>query len=1075
MKKIILLTGLLIGFLSYVSNLTAQTTAIIKGRVIDAATNEVMPFVNVVEIDDRGRFVVGTVADINGNFVIKVKDLNDSIQVSFIGYKKFMFKIDNRTKIDVTLEQESQTLAEVKITASKIGNDGFTQVRDRATAVTRMELKEMKSVMSTTVEEMMQGRMGNVDITSISGDPGSGLNIRIRGTASLNARNQPLIVVNGIPYDASFDESFDFGSADVQKFGNLIDVSPEDIESVEVLKDAASTAVWGSKASNGVIMIKTKRGSKSKPRFEATFKTTVAKEPDQIPMLDAKDYARLMLEEHYNVERTSVSAVTPWTSQEIAFNPLYREYWNFNQNTDWVKEITQDALTNQLDFSVRGGGEKTKYKMSVGYFDEGGTTVGNRLKKLTLNSSLDYDLSSKLQLKTDIMFTRYDQDANYDKGVGNVRSVAYKKMPNMSIYERNDSNETHGEYFIPSSTIQGDAKSSYNPVAFVNLGVNNKLKDNARALFNLKYTILPNLIYNSTITLDIFDSKQNEFLPYGALGFGDTGDGITNHAFNEFQKKSTMFTINQVIFTPKLPKEHNLNFMTQFDTQEEINRRLTVESSKSASPFIQQPVGDKHLESLSSAYSKIRSLGLFVTSNYVYNDKYIFMVGAKGEGTSKFSANSRWGIFPTVSVAWRISNEPFLKNVKAINELKLRSSWGQSGNQPTSQDLYFNKYQSTSDYAYLDMQGVRPMGLELTKLKWETIDQINVGMDFSGFNERFSFQVDVYKKKTLDLYLKNSSIPSSAGYSSMDLNEGEMENRGVEFNMDFSIVKTEDILVDLNFNVSKNQNMVIRLPENFRLEKGNVMNNGEYLIKVEAGVPMGGFYGYKYKGVYPTNADAVVIDELGNQVKNLNGYTFNMRHDLYTFMGGDANYADMNHDGSIDRLDIVYLGQLNPDFIGGGGLKLKYKNVVLNSFFNFKVGQKIINQTRMDTEKMSGHENQSMAVTWRWRRPGDSTDMPRALYGSGYNWLGSDRFVEDGSFMRLKTLSLSYDFNENFCKKIKVRSLKMYTTGYNLFTWTNYSGQDPDVAVPSDPTVLPKDESRTPPSIRIMFGINVEF
>lgn len=475
MKKTILLSGLIICLLSGFNNALGQS-AIIKGKIIDSETLETLVGVNIVEIDKNNRFISGTVSDFNGNYVFKVSDANNIVQVSFIGYTKQTFLVEGRTQIDVNLEPEAFTLDEITVVGAKMGNDGVTSVRDRGTAVTRLELEGMKSIMSTSVEDMLQGRVGNVDISSVSGDPGAGLNIRIRGTASLNARNQPLIVINGIPYDANIEDNFDFASADIEKFGSLIDVSPEDIESIEVLKDAASTAVWGSRASNGVLMIQTKRGVKSKPIFEYTFKHTAAFEPDPIPMLDGAGYARLITEEHYNVTYNTFS------SQEIAFDPEWDQYYNYSQNTNWIKEITQTALTQQHDFSVRGGGEKTRYNLSMGFFDEGGTTVGNNLKKLNLRSSLDYDLSSKLQFKTDVMFTRYDQDNNYDAedpeygSWKSLRSVAYRKMPNLSIYDRDTSNIHYGEYFTPYSTLQGNARDAYNPVAFANLGSQNRVK-----------------------------------------------------------------------------------------------------------------------------------------------------------------------------------------------------------------------------------------------------------------------------------------------------------------------------------------------------------------------------------------------------------------------------------------------------------------------------------------------------------------------------------------------------------------------------------------------------------------------
>ncbi|MBN1927447.1 MAG: SusC/RagA family TonB-linked outer membrane protein [Prolixibacteraceae bacterium] len=1076
MRRIILLTGLLIGMIIS-GSVYAQQSVIIKGHVTDKITLEDLAFVNVVEIDKNGRNVTGTVTDINGNYVLKVRDLNNSVQISFIGYEKYIFSIGKETTYDVALEPASTSLGEITIEAERLGNDGYTKVRDRATAVTSMEFKEMKAEMSTTVEEMLQGRLGNVDITQVSGDPGAGLNIRIRGTSTLNARNNPLIVINGIPYDAEFDENFDFGAADVEKFGNLIDVSPEDIESIEVLKDAASTAVWGSKASNGVLMIRTKRGIKSKPIFEYTVKSTIGWEPEPIPMLDGAGYARLITEAHYNDSRNE------FYSDEIAFDPEWEHYNNYSQNTNWVKEITRTALTMQHDFSVRGGGEKSRYNMSVGFFDEEGTTIGNRLQKLNLRSSLDYTLSTKLQFTTDIMYTRYDQDATYDVedqefGRKLLRSVAYKKMPNLSIFDRDSLNNFTGEYFTPSSTLQGTAREVYNPVAFANLGEHKRIKDNARALFSLRYIIAEGLTLNSTVTLDIFDMKIDKFLPFKAIGY-NYGDDITNRAVNEFSKKSSIYTFNKLVYQPQLGKDHELSMMAQFDTEETINRWFKTETSQSASPYINQPVGDKHLVYFGASYTKFRSMGLFATTSYKFKDKYIMMLGAKYEGNSRFSSDSRWGLFPTISAAWRISEEPFLKFVDFIDDLKIRGSWGQSGNSPTDNYLYFNTYTAGSDISYIDMQGVKPGGIELTSLKWETIDQFNLGFSFFGLDDRMNIEFDIYKKKTLDLYLKNSGIPNSTGFGSIHLNDGEMENRGIEFMIDYTIVRTKDFEFNFNFNISRNENIVIRLPENYSLEYGEMTNNGTYRITVEPGKPMGGFSGYRYDGVYKDDEDAIVRDKNGQPVYNINAES-PMRMIMggtsgYVFEGGDAKYRDINYDGKIDDLDVEFLGDLNPDFMGGTNFRIKYKNLTFNTFFYFKVGQEIINQTRIDTENMYTYDNQSTATNWRWRRAGDETNMPRALYNKGFNWLGSDRFVEDGSYLRLKTISLSYNFEKNFCNKLKIKGLRLYATAYNLYTWTNYSGQDPDVAPPSKPDDLPKDRSRTPPSQRIMFGLNVTF
>ena len=1068
MKKTILLTGILICLLSGFNYAFGQK-AIIRGKIVDSETGESLPQVNIAELDKNGRIVTGDVTDLNGNYTMQVSDVNNDIQISYIGYKKQTFKVNGRSTIDIKLEPESVSLGDVVVTGQKMGNDGFIPVRDRATAVTRMELKGMESVMGTTVEDMLQGRLGNVDISSVSGDPGAGLNIRIRGTASLNANNQPLIVVNGIPYNANINQGFDFASADIEQFGALIDVSPEDIESIEVLKDAASTAVWGSKASNGVLMIKTKRGLKSKPIFEYTFKYTVAKEPDQIPMLDGPGYARLITEEHFNVTYNS------WSDNQIAYDPTWIDYYNYSQNTNWVKEITQIADTKQHDFSVRGGGDKSRYNMSMSLIDEGGTTIGNRLKKMTLRSSLDYDLSSKVQFKSDIMFTRYDQDNNYN---GNIRSIAYTKMPNLSVYDRDTNNVPSNEFFTPMNTLQGPATSNPNPVAHVMLATRKTYRDNARALFTARWNITPQIVFNSTVTLDIFDNQTAAFLPYKAVGY-EYENTNTNRASNNFSKQSSIYTINQIVYRPQLGADHDLMIMGQSDTEDTRSKSYATESSQSASPFITQPVNDKHLDYFNSSSNEYRSVGFFGTANYKYKDRYSLMVGAKYEGNSKFSKESRWGLFPTVSAFWRISEEPFMAWAKWMDDLKFRFSWGQSGNAPGGSYLYYNTYSAGSNLSYMDMQGVSPDGIELTSLKWETIDQVNPGISFLGLDNRLNVEVDYYVKKTLNLYLTNSGIPSSTGFTSINRNDGEMENRGGELTVDYTIVRKKDFQLSFNMNLSTNENKVIRLPENYTLEYGNMLENGHYKISVVPGEALGGFFGYQYLGVYPTDDDAIVKDINGNPVYGI-GDQYPLRMIMggpsgYVFEGGDAMYKDQNYDGKIDELDLKYLGDLNPKLMGGSGFRVAWKGLVLNTFFYFKVGQKIINQTRMDTEKMYDHNNQSLATNWRWRRAGDITDVPRALYNAGFNWLGSDRFVEDGSYLRLKTLSLQYTMSKKICDWLHVNDARIYMTAYNLYTWTKYSGQDPDVGVPSRPDSLPTDNSRTPPGRKYMFGLNLKF
>lgn len=1076
MKKSVFLFFIVLYYALLGSTAFSQGKSIVSGRILDQNTKEPLIGVNVVEIDENGRYISGTITDNNGNYILDVSSPQASILVSYIGYMPQTFDLSGRQKLDIALEENIIKMDEVVVTGEKMGNDGVIAIRDRATAVSRIELNELKSSATTTVEEMLQGRLGGVDITAVSGDPGAGLNIRIRGTATLNAQNDPLIVVNGIPYDTNLDDDFDFATADVERFGNLIDIAPEDIESIEVLKDAASTAQWGSRAANGVLMIKTKRGLKSPPVFEYTQKLTRAVEPPHIPMLDGAGYARLVKEAHFNVN------AGVFQNKEIDFDPEWEMYHEFNQNTDWINEITRVAYTSQHNFSVRGGGEKTKYNMSLGYNDETGTTLGTGLKKITMRTSLDYDLSSRLRFTSDILFTRYDQTATFDwedSDFNNkrLRSLAYQKMPNISIYERDTSGNALEDYFTPYETIQGNAKDKYNPLAFAELGEHKRYKDNTRALFNIRYRISEKITFDGSVTLDIFDEKIKKFLPYKAIGY-NYDDDITNSAREEYSKKNAINTLSRLIYDPTLGYNHEMTVLLQVSTEESFNKWMGVKTSRSASPDLQEANGDVDLVSVWSGSSTYRYASAYSQVHYKFKDRYIFSGGFTLEGSSRFSKDSRFGLFPNVSVAWRISEEGFMQGLSFIDDFKLRASWGKSGNSPSDNYLYFNSYGASPAYGYLGVSGVRPEGVELTGLQWETIEQTNPGISFSAFRYRLNIEADYYTKITRDLYIKDFNIPTSSGFSKINQNNGEMMNRGWELMMDVVIFKRDNWSFSLNGNLSANENVVLKLPENISLTSGNMLDNGNWKTSIEPGNAMGGFFGYQFDGVYIDYDDLIALDKDGEQLYDVSGFPMYMIFGAstpYEFEPGDARYRDLNYDGVIDELDLVYLGDANPKLLGGFGPRFQYKNITVNAFFHLKLGHKIINQTKIDTEKMYNHDNQSKATNYRWRRVGDVTDMPRAVYQRGFNWLGSSRFVEDGSFLRLKTASISYNFPASFCERIRIKDLKIYTTTYNAFTWTKYSGQDPDVGMPSSPHKLPKDDSKTPPSRRVIIGLNLSF
>jgi TonB-linked SusC/RagA family outer membrane protein len=462
--------------------------------------------------------------------------------------------------------------------------------------------------------------------------------------------------------------------------------------------------------------------------------------------------------------------------------------------------------------------------------------------------------------------------------------------------------------------------------------------------------------------------------------------------------------------------------------------------------------------------------------HYSLLDRYLVQFNIRREGSSRFGYDSRWGTFPSISVAYRISSEPFMKNLTFINDFKLRYSYGVNGNQPGNSYGYFNLYSTGQEY--IDLPVVVPTNLQLDHFRWEKNSQINYGTDITTLNNRLEIHFDIYSQKSKDLIWENLSLPSTSGFPNITRNWGSMDNKGWELMFDTEILKMEKLKFNFNFNIAHNENRITEIPENFDFEFGSEANNGQYARRAMEGHPIGTFYGFRYLGVYPRDADAVAHDAEGDIIYDMAGKPLYIRYgnaDGYRFRGGDAIYEDINDDGLINELDIVRLGDSNPNFIGGFGPKLTWKNLVVTLFFHYRLGQDIVNMTKMYNENMYSRNNQSISVLNRWRRQGDITDIPRALYNQGYNWLGSDRFVEDGSFLRFKSASVGYTF-KRVAEKLRVKEMKINFMVYNLYTWTQYTGVDPEVPMLSnDPFFIGEDKANTPPPMSYILSMDIKF
>ncbi|BDD11820.1 SusC/RagA family TonB-linked outer membrane protein (plasmid) [Fulvitalea axinellae] len=1060
--------------------LRAQSV-IVRGKVTDPTDGSALIGVTVVEVDANDRNISGTVTDFNGVYLFKMKDPKNRIRFSYIGYKPQYQNLNNRETVDVQLQPDVIMLDGngVVVQADKMGSEGMITVLNRATSVSRVEMEEIADVQAVSLDQALQGRMSNVDIVADSGDPGAGINIRIRGASTFTGNNKPLIVIDGIPFDGTIGNDFDFSSADDQQLGALVDIAPEDIETIEVLKDAASAAIWGSRAANGVLVINTKRGTNSKPSLSYSYKLSVASQPKTIPMLSGPDYVRMQKEALFNP-----SGNTKFIDRfrELAYDPTYALYDEFAQDTDWTDAITQTGYTNAHNVSLRGGGEKARYYLSLGYTDQEGTTVGTALERVTGRFNLDYHLSSKLLLSSRISFLRTDNDRNYnvnqDDNTGDVRGAAFRKMPNMSIYEIGEDGMPTDQYFSPRYYYQNDLAVSYNPVAMAKEAQNQKITDRINTVMTLQYNPKEWLQYKGTVSFNVNSEKTREYLPQSAVS-GYWYNGLVNNSIEADKGANVIQTRNEFLLMPQNLGKHQLVARVMAQTTDKLSSSsLGVQSNLPTSDF-RDPTLSADIIGANSGYGRYRSMGILYQGNYIYDDRYILSASLRSDASSKFGSEQRWGHFPAVSVAWRMESEKFMESLDFVNLLKIRASYGENGNEPEQSNLQYGVY--GTNRGYMDLGGVRPANIELTNLRWETVKQTNIGVDFALWNDRLTVTAEYYNKTTEDLIFKDLSIPSSAGYAKMTQNFGTISNKGFELDLYAKLIEKKDFSLGFAFNIARNRNQMDELPENFNPEKANVNVNGQYAARIDVGDPIGSFYGYVYKGVYARDEDAIARDRNGEPIRTINGdgYVYMKKTTNgadYTFRAGDAIYEDINKDGVINELDVVYLGDGNPDVTGGFGPRIKYKGLALNMFFHYRLGQQVVNQTRMNTENMYTTDNQSEAVLRRWRKPGDETDIPRALYNYGYNWLGSDRFVEDGSYLRLKTLSMSYLFDKKLLKRFGIRECSVTLTAYNLFTWTKYSGQDPEVGLNGrDPFTIGYDKANTPPARSFTLGAMLRF
>ena len=1075
----------------------------------------------VVEMDGSNRNVSATVTDFNGNFTLKIKNPKNKLKISYVGLKTQILPINKRVyQIDM---EDAMVLKTVEVKAKKKMETSGLAIPEREVsfASQTIDAKEFEGLGITSVDEALQGRIAGLDIVANSGNLGAGTTMRLRGTTSISTltSSDPLIVVNGDVWNVD-QSDFDVNTANEEKFAQLLNVNPEDIKSISVLKDASATAIWGSQGANGVIEIVTKRGSRGKPKLSYSFRLNLTYQPDGVDLLTGDQYTMLMKEAYFNPRQSDESANIKEFNYLTDFNQF--PYWQmYNNNTDWVSEVKQVGVAHKHFLAISGGGEKATFRVSGGYDHETGSIIKQVLNRFTTKTMLDYYVSDRIKIVSDFSLTYTDNQQNSD----GLLSIAYRKMPNLAIYEEDQYGNSLGRYFTQpwAEDELKDQRGLVNPLASADYAKNRYKTYAIDPKLEIQYDFLGvdddkhRLTYNGKVVMNVFNSYRDKYYPRD-LSAKNWNDASVSTGYSDSNKSLAFTTTHTLTFRPHFNnQDHSLLAMGRFQL---VSGSSSGQSTSVAGlPHgVEAPSEGNINPGMSSTYGHWRSLYYTFSAHYAFKERYVFDVSARVDGTTKFGPGKRWGVFPAVSARWNVVDEPWMKGTrKWLSMLSIRPGWGMVGNQPNRDFLYINQYNSYS--RYLGNTGMTPANLKLTNLQWETKYTWNVGFDLGFWENRIKMDINLYTQTTKDMLMGNLRVPSISGFSHYAyVNAGDMNNKGWEFNITTDkLAKKGKFYMYVNLTFANNKNVITRMDPSI-LETLNVdwkAENRYLLQRVQIDNPFGSIYGFRSKGVYQYNYDTyldydkkarkgdaaaqqwinnfhasgktapLVYDAAGNIVRNMSGdplqmlfnYTADGTTTEYKFKGGDAMYEDVNHDGNINQLDLVYLGNSLPKLTGGFGLKFTYAAWSLNAQFNYRIDYDIVNLARLDMESMSSNNNQSQAVNYRWRKEGDITSIPRAMMSSekvpSYNTCISDRFVEDGTFLRLNYLQLSYNMPSKLVKKIHLAGLRFYASANNLFCLTKYSGVDPELGYGG--YGVTQDNSQTPRCKSYTLGVTIDF
>jgi TonB-linked SusC/RagA family outer membrane protein len=1030
----------------------AQTEIKINGIIKDN-NGETLPGVNV-KIKNLNK---ATISDPNGNYTITVPNEQSVLVFSYIGFLSQERLVGKSKTISLSLTPESRSLNEIVVI-------GYGEVlrKDLTGSVGSVKMNDLQNAPVRSFEEALAGRIAGVNVTSVDGQPGSAINISIRGNNSVTQNNSPLFVIDGFPIEDPDNNSID----------------PNDIESIEVLKDASATAIYGARGANGVILITSKRGKEGKTEIAYKGSYGMQEIIQRMDVLNPYDFVKYQIDRYASTAYTGIATpANKWTTDRTL------DFYKDVEGVNWQNLLFRESPMSNHSLTIRGGNAATKFSISSSFLNQDGIILNSGYKRVQGKFTLDHNVNKNLKVgltSSYALLNGFGTVPSEISGSNNSSSLLFSTWGYRPV--------TQGNYDDLLDETDEEAAvndSRFNPVLTalnqLRNRKNNVLAANAFSEYafgkEFKLRVTGGITQQTNRNENFNNSKTRTGSPLTVAGQNGVNGEISIINRNSYVNENT-FT-----YTKRINKNNKIDVLGGFTLQGTKNVGTAAGSNKLPNENLGLSGLDEGSPYLASAEESENTLASFLGRvNYNLKSKYLFTGSLRADGSSKFSKANRWGYFPSGSFAWQLGREKFIKNIKIISDAKLRASYGVTGNNRVSDFAYQSKLSVqpistnvTSFYPFNNLlaNGVWALELGNSNLKWETTKQSDVGLEVGLLKQRISLELDLYKKITTDLLL-NAKLPPSMGYDSGFKNIGKVQNQGLEFTVNTVNIDSKKFNWETNFNISFNQNKLLELTENQESLLTNIAwdNQGTtkwrdlplYIAKV--GQPIAQFYGYIWKGNY--------------QISDFNENTpgvYTLKNNVATYdprvQPGYIKYEDINGDGIIDSKDLTAIGNPNPDFTGGFSNNFKYKNFDLNIFFQFSYGNEALNANRLQFEGGNGQPNQNQFVTVKnaWTIDNQNNEMFKVDGGQGPRAYSS-RVVEDASFARLKTVAFGYNIPTKYLSKVNMKNLRLYVSAQNLYTWTKYTGLDPEVSSRNSALTPAFDYSVYPRARTITFGLN---